>query len=344
MLVFRRSNFFIRLSNWEFWPFWIIQGPLFIYWLWLSLKSRSLFFFTASNPGILMGGMMGESKFEVLTNVPESLKPKTILVKKNQQVGDIRNIMERVGLHFPVIAKPDIGERGWMVKKLFDPVGLENYKSKFSHNFLIQEFIDLPLEFGVHYCRIPNQENGAITSVTGKEMLFVVGDGTTSLQELILSKDRAKLQWTVLKEKFKNELPRIPMKGERIELISIGNHCLGTTFIDRSDLITEKLSITFDQISKKMDGFYFGRFDLRASSTTDLENGHVKIMEVNGCGAEPSHIYNPGNSLFNAYHDLFYHWRNLYKVSTINHKKGIPYLTFKEGKRIYMNFTKALRN
>ncbi|MGC3942925.1 MAG: hypothetical protein QM762_00040 [Chryseolinea sp.] len=65
-----RSNFFIKLKSWEYWPFGIVQFPLFIYFAWLSLRARSIVFFSASNPGITMGGMFGESKYDVIRKVP----------------------------------------------------------------------------------------------------------------------------------------------------------------------------------------------------------------------------------------------------------------------------------
>ena len=46
---------YIRLTSWEYWPFGIVQAPIFIYWLWLSIKARTPFFFSASNPGIQIG-------------------------------------------------------------------------------------------------------------------------------------------------------------------------------------------------------------------------------------------------------------------------------------------------
>jgi hypothetical protein len=60
------QNFKTKLFHWEFWPFGIIQLPLFFLWIWYALKERSLFYFSASNPSIPTGGMMGESKYEVL--------------------------------------------------------------------------------------------------------------------------------------------------------------------------------------------------------------------------------------------------------------------------------------
>jgi hypothetical protein len=88
-------------------------------------------------------------------------------------------------------------------------------------------------------------------------------------------------------------------------------------------------------MSKQVEGFYFGRYDLRCASLKDLEEGNVKIVELNGCGAEPAHIYHPGASLWNGLQDLILHWKNLYLISKENHQKGVPYLSFEEGKAIY---------
>ena len=123
--------------------------------------------------------------------------------------------------------------------------------------------------------------------------------------------------------------------GAKLELVSIGNHVLGTKFLNSNHLITDRLSASFDRISKQVDGFYFGRYDLRVASINDLENGKVKVVELNGCGAEPSHIYQPGFSLWKALGVLFQHWNYIYRISTQNHALGVPYISFAEGRDTY---------
>jgi hypothetical protein len=337
-----RSNFVIKLRSWEYWPFGVLQGPVFIYWLLLALKERSIFFFSASNPGILSGGMMGESKSEVLDLIPRELKPKTYLIKLPATSENIINEMNRHKLSFPVIFKPDLGERGWMVQKIESKEDIEKYLEKIRINFVIQEFVDLPLEFGVFYIRYPNQPHGRVTSITMKRFLSVTGDGNRTLRELILSLDRAKLQWETLKQAYRNDLDLVLPEGQQKELVSIGNHCLGTTFLNANHLITPKLNSSFDNISQKVRGFYFGRFDLRCTSLEDLEAGNVKIVELNGCGAEPAHIYHPGSSFWRGMATLFAHVHNMYRISSINHSMGVPYLSFQEGRAIYRKF-KALK-
>jgi hypothetical protein len=338
-----RSNFFIKLTNWEYWPFGIVQAPFFIYWLWLSLRARSLMFFTASNPTILGGGMLGESKAGVLELVPEQVKPKTILIKIGSTKEQVVNLLVKNGLSFPVIFKPDLGERGWMVRKIKSEADLEEYLNEIKIDFIAQEWVNLPLEYGVFYVRFPNQSKGIVNSITGKEFLSVTGDGKKTLQELILEKDRAKLQWETLRVTYADRLKEVIPANRKIELVSIGNHCLGTKFVNCNYLITDKLNESFHAISERIEGFYFGRFDLRCATEKDLEEGRVKIVELNGCGAEPAHIYHPGASLWEGLKVLGTHWSNLYRISAENHKRGVPYLSLREGRKIYNDF-KALKS
>lgn len=336
-----RSNFLIKLKNWEYWPFGIVQFPLFIYYAWLVMRSRSLTFFSASNPGIVMGGMFGESKHDVLKKIPEQYIPKTILIKQPADTESILTQIASSGLQFPLIFKPDIGERGFMVKRMNSARDVTQYIATIRYDFLVQELVDLPLEFGVFYVRFPNESKGNVTSVVMKEMLSVTGDGESTLQQLILNKDRAKLQWETLKTIFNEKLHEVIAKDQQIELVSIGNHCLGTKFLNGGHLINDKLSATFDHVSKQIDGFYFGRFDLRCGSIEDLYNGNFKVMELNGCGAEPAHIYHPGFPLREAMMVLFRHWRNIFLIARENVKRGASYTSLKDAKAYYRKFKTA---
>ena len=285
--------------------------------------------------------MLGESKFEVLDKVPISCKPKTILIKPPATTTTVLQQMREHGLTFPIIFKPDLGERGWMVRKIRNELDIGNYLEEIKIDFLAQQLVDLPLEFGVFYVRYPGEAFGRVTSIVGKEMLSVEGDGVKTLQTLILEKERAKLQWNSLKVEYQDRLSHVIPLGEKMELVSIGNHCLGTKFLNKNGLITEKLSASFDSISKQIGGFYFGRFDLRVASLDDLEKGNVQVLELNGCGAEPAHIYEPGFPFSVALGVLFRHCHDIYRISKENHKRGVAYISFREARIIYKNF-KAL--
>jgi hypothetical protein len=174
-------------------------------------------------------------------------------------------------------------------------------------------------------------------------MLSVTGNGASTLQQLIMNKPRAKLRWESLSEAHADKINKIIPNDETVELNAIGNHCLGTKFMNGEHLVNEKLSQVFDTISKQINGFYFGRYDLRCASVEDLYLGKIKIMELNGCGAEPAHIYHPGFSLWNALRILTTHWKNMFTISVQNHRRGVPYISFREGKRLYKKFKSAVQ-
>jgi hypothetical protein len=291
-----------------------------------------------------MGGMFGESKFDILKKIPEQYIPKSVLIKIPVSTADTMRILAENELTLPLIFKPDLGERGFMVNRINTQADIESYLKKIKTEFIVQQLVDYPIELGVFYTRFPDAANGHVTSVVMKEMLTVTGDGETTLQELILKKDRAKLQWHKLQVMHRDSLKIIVPKDEVIELVSIGNHCLGTKFLDAGYLINEQLSAVFDHISKKIEGFYFGRFDLRCASLEDLYNGKVKIMELNGCGAEPAHIYQPGYSLVKAISVLLKHWHSIAIIARQNHKRGIPYTSVKNAYQYYQSFKTALSN
>ena len=324
----------IKLTHWEFWPFNVFYFPLFFYYAWLCLKARSFFFFSASNPGIEYGGMLGESKIKILDKFRDSHKPYTLLIEPGLKRDEFEKILQESKLTYPFILKPDIGERGWMVKKISNSEQLDRYLSQIKVPFLLQELIESPVEMGVFYYRMPDEEFGKVTSIVLKEMMTVVGDGVSDIKTLLLKNPRSVITLDEI-EKTSGELfDYIPELGEEVEAVPIGNHCRGTTFLNGNDLINEQVHRAVDTVAKQHDGFYFGRFDLRCDSLEDLAKGNFKIFELNGAGAEPAHIYQPGFSLLRAYRDLIFHQSLMYKIARKNNQLGVPYMTVKEGLKL----------
>lgn len=333
------NNFITKLTHWEFWPWPVIYFPIVLYGGWLSLKARSPFFFFSVNPGIESGGLLIESKKDILDMIPELLKPKTLFFEFPSSFDEIIKEMNRNGMHFPVIAKPDYGERGWMVEKIEDPEELKNYINQIRLNMLIQEFVDFPLELGIFYYRIPGSPAGRISSVVGKELLHVIGNGQSTVRNLIEQDPRARLHLTDVEKRHGGLMNQVPSKNERVELLSIGNHCRGATFLNRNDLIDQQLEDMIDSVARLIPGFYYGRFDIRCSSIDALKQGHsFKILELNGGKSEPAHIYHPGSSLFEAYRVLFFHWNILFRIAVKNHQNGYTFPSFKEGWKIWKKY------
>jgi hypothetical protein len=328
----RVKLFFVKILNWEYWPFHVVYFPIFFYWLWLSLKARSLFYFSAANPSIETGGMLGESKFQILKRIPEKFIPSTIFIEAGLEFNTLKEKINRASMVYPLIAKPDVGERGNMVKKINNEIELNDYWKRIKVNFLIQEFINFEIELGVFYYRHPDWKDGLVSSVVVKDYLKVIGDGRSTIFDLMARYPRAAFQLERLSAQNRELMDFVPKENESIELEPIGNHSRGTTFLNGNYLIEEKLTAVFDRISKTIDGFYYGRYDLKCKSIEDLRQGeHIKIVELNGVGAEPAHIYHPGYSIIKGYKALFSHWKHMYEISRKNKEAGHPYLTLKEG-------------
>lgn len=320
-----------KITRFEFWPYQVLYIPVFFYYLWLSVKARSLTFFTAANPGIFLGGVTGESKMDMLEKINPAYLPETCLFKAGTPAIGVLHTMQKSGISFPCVIKPDVGERGKAVEKIENEQQLHVYLSRYHHDFIVQAFINTPVEAGVLYYRMPDGSASGITSVVLKSFLSVTGNGYTTLEELIRTSERAQLRLAYLLEKFAQELHRVPPNGEHILLEPIGNHCRGTLFVGAQELINPQLVAAFDQIAKTINGFYIGRFDLKVNHIEDLWHPErIRIMELNGVTSEPGHIYDPECTLLQAYKALFQHYRLLYQIGIQNKKSGVRFASFSE--------------
>ncbi len=327
------KNTIHKILHWEYWPMNVVYFPIYFYWIFLSLKAKSLGFFNASNPSIKNGGFAMESKKEIYDLIPHKYYPNTVLFKENDTFETILEEIENAKIHLPFIIKPDIGLQGLRVAKIHSNKELKNYLKNSNHNFLVQEFVKFPFEIGLFYYRMPNETKGKITGIVYKDFLIVTGDGLHTTKELILQNPRFALQLDTLKEKFGKQLNAILPKGEELNLVPFGNHVRGSKFTDVSHWINDKLTDTFNEICLQIPGFYYGRLDIMFQSREDLEKGeNFSIIELNGAASEPAHMYDPKHSIFFAWKEIITHYNILYKISTYNYQKGHPYLSVKQCK------------
>lgn len=338
----QRHPRFIRLTNWEYWSMSQIYAPIVPYYLFLSLKARTFFWWSAVNPAIEYAGMLGESKTKIMDMLPERWKPVTVFLPRRSMPSAIEKALENAGLRFPIFLKPDIGGRGFWAAKVENMAELHAFlKDKIQVDFMAQEFVDLPEEFSVLHYRFPNQARGHVNSLTMKGFLKVVGNGRSSVRELMMQQPRAILQLERLGRQQAELLQKVPKQGAVVRLGVVGNHCLGTEFINGNDFIDEQLEKTFDAIAEAMGEIYYARYDLKCTSFEDLKAGrNIKIMEVNGAGAEPAHIYDKNLGLGPRYRAIFWHYRLLCDIGRMNHQRGVPYMSFKKF-RAWWRFLKA---
>lgn len=321
-------DFVHRVRKFEYWPTTAQYLPVLVGWPYLCVKGKDLLFFTAVNPFIYGGGSFGESKSDILSSLPSEFVPETKVIHPENSLPE--------NLVFPIVAKPDIGERGSHVTILKTRAELEIYKSSVQRKFLLQEYLPSSFEAGVMVLRDPENGSFRITSVVVKKFLTVTGDGKKNLRELIDEVPRARFQWERLKHKIDAE--KVPAAGESVLLEPIGNHCRGTIFKNGNHLITPELTQVMTKLASTIKDFHFGRFDLKAESEERFILGEtIKIMELNGAFSEPGHIYDPEETLFNSWKDLFVHWDNLAGIAGNNIRNGHKPLTLKELWTLYRN-------
>jgi hypothetical protein len=324
--------FFIRLFHWEYWSFNAVYGWIMPVWVLLAIRARSFFFFSASNPTIEYGGFLMESKKKIYDIIPQQYYPPTIyFLAGTHQQAVITELLSR-NFTYPLIGKPDIGGQGRGVKKLYNQQDLVEYAKNSSLDFLVQEFVSQPNEVGVFYYRYPGEAQGHISGIVRKELLAIKGDGKSMMRELLLKDKRFILQLPVLTKLYGDSLNEILPAGELKELVPYGNHARGAKFLDDSHLADEVFTNSMDAICQQVKGFYYGRLDIRYNTWEELRTGkNISVIELNGAGSEPTHMYDPRHSLFFAWKEIIRHWIILWRISRINHKKGIPYLSQKQG-------------
>jgi len=316
-----------RLINWEFWSPFVLYTPIVVYSLFLWIKFKKITIPTAANPGIPEGGFIHESKSGILNKIKSSEHvARYILIEHTlsepAKIQKAQSFVDNNSLKFPIVLKPDKGERGKGVeiiqseKELIDKV-IISYK-----DIILQEFIE-GKEFGLFYYRYPNQNVGKIFSVTKKQKLCIYGDGKHNLEQLILNDSRAVCMAETHFKKHTHNLYKTPEKGERVQLVELGTHSKGALFLDGKSLITSKLTETLDEISKSFQGFYFGRYDVIVSTENNLMNGKsLKILEVNGVTSESTNIYDPEHSFFYAVKTLMKQWKIAFEIGALNHRCG----------------------
>jgi membrane protein DedA with SNARE-associated domain len=304
----RIVGWFRRRTRWEFWPPWLTYLPIVPYLLYLGVKHRSLTLFTAANPGIPSGGFVGESKSAILAQLPQVPEFRVVRAGETAEVSE-----------FPVVLKPDVGERGRGVAIARSQDEVRDYLAAASIDTIVQRYVG-GLEFGVFYYRYPGEASGRISSITEKRFPEVVGDGVSRLSDLVLSDDRAVCLAHVY---LARQRDRVPAAGERVRLVELGSHCRGAVFLDGWRYLTPALAAAIDAAAQSHPGFYFGRFDLRTPSIADFQAGRFQVLELNGVSAEATHIYDPSVSLPEAYRVMFRHWRIAFAIGAANRAAGI---------------------
>jgi membrane protein DedA with SNARE-associated domain len=319
-----------RLQHWEFWPAWMFYPPVAIYCLWLAIKYRGLTLPTAANPGMFSGGLVGESKHAILNELfassPEFVA-ESVLIPPGSSAERIALLDKQVAaiqLKYPVILKPDLGQRGVGIKLIRSRAQAEAYLEQTDAPLIVQRYVPGPKEVGIFYYRFPSEPRGHIFAITEKIFPTLIGDGQRTVAGLIQRDVRAALIADTYLQRFKARRDEVLAAGEEIRLVEAGNHAQGCIFRDGAELNTPELEARIDDISGKLNGFFIGRYDIRFTSEADLRQGrNFQIIELNGAASEATNIYDSRNSVWAAYRTLFRQWELVFAIGAANRARGV---------------------
>lgn len=318
----------LRLKRWEYWPSWVLYAPVVVYLLWLGWRRKHLTLFTATNPTIPASGIIDESKAAILRQLRQSESAKVIpWLALPHDFSDkqtrVEAWMEKEGLDYPIVAKPDVGQRGSGVHLLHSRVELMHLLSRdFDRNILLQAY-DNRCEYSVFLARNPEGLGFEITSLTKKSLPEVIGDGHSNLESLILKHPRHVASARQLLAMNENRRLEVPTAGSRLRLSVVGAHCRGACFFDGRHLASPAL---LKSLADMLDdsGLNFGRFDLMADNDEQLKMGrNLGIIEFNGVSSESTHIYDPKTPLSQAWRDLLAQWRWAVELGHHYQRQGV---------------------
>lgn len=311
-----RRKLLIRLLKqvrYEYWLGWKFYLPLVPYFAWLCLKHRSLTVWTLANPCMPDGGVVGESKSGILSSIDDPAVLEHVFIAAEGGAADradrTKQVVAERGWAYPIILKPDAAQRGAGVSLIKDAAGVQRFFDQSQGPAQLQQYHPGPMECGIFYSRMPNEASGRIFSITDKVFPVVVGDGVSNLEALIWQHPRFRFQHDVFHIRWADELGRVLGEGESLRLAEAGNHCQGTLFRDGARLITPELEARIDALAKRLEGFYFGRLDIRYTDEASLMRGEgLALIEINGVTSESTNLYDPTWSLWRAQAVLRQQW------------------------------------
>ncbi len=319
-----------RIFKYEFWPFWLFYIPAYCYYFYLAIKAKRWVYFSTLNTCMDYGGAFLSSKNNYLKFIPKNWMPRTVYAQKNDLFEKTQKLLSENNITFPLIVKPDMGERGKNVALIYSEKELENYLLNIKEPVLIQEYISYPIELGILFFWDTNNKP-CISSIGVKKFCEIEGNGKDTLEKIVLKNHRIAKRKNILKEKFKPKWQQIIPKGEKILIEPIGNHNLGTTFYDGRKYYSEEMLSWVVECVKNIPGFNYGRLDLKIENWSAFrQNRGVKLLEINGVNSEPIHIYDPNYFILNAYKDIFYHMKIIYLLSKNKMDKKAPTVSLLE--------------
>lgn len=299
------SNNNIQKHRREYRPDRIFYLPLYIWYIWQAIRFRSRGWIIASNPGLTNAWLIGEDKRTALSQLDDSIKPKTVFRDNDEWVLSIDKKIIQSWIWYPCIAKADISRRSQKVMIVNTIEDLRTTIKQWRWNIIIQQYITNHEEFGISYARIPWQDSWQVLGIMHRVFAHIIGDWVRTLQQLISQHPRYHRYLSILQQQNQQQWNKVIPIWKQINIMPFGAHSRGTIFEDRSDKITDQITYHIDQAAQQIDWFYVGRFDIKAKSLDHLARGEFYILELNGVWWIPAHMYDPHYNIWQWWKILF---------------------------------------
>jgi len=279
---------------WQLWSTRRIYAPLVPRILWLIVRHRvtpqHLF---RINPRLRFAGTGLDSKldrYRLFSDCDYAIPTLRISDAMGLTYGALDKMLANHRISYPVIVKPDCGLFSVGVRLIANTADLLAFLRKQQVDYLLQQY-EAGREFALYYYRDIGASSGRILDLTERILPFVVGDGISSIEELIDRRSEWKFIAHSVKNVYIDDLRAVPKAGDRIRLAIAAGGGVGALFRDSRDLITEELCQAIDRIAVPRE-FYLGKFDFKVDSISDLQRGeNFKMLEVNGPLAELNWIW-----------------------------------------------------
>ncbi len=321
------------VSFFEFWPAWLMYLPVAVQWLALSMRGGSLTLPLIANPKLPVSGVVGVGKSEVMAQATGRCATAILpwvcyrigSEPISEQATEIVNAAAGRDINFPFVSKPNLGCKGYGVRLTSNYEQLCDYLAAYpvDTEIIVQKKASWEPEAGVFYTRMPGTSTGEIKSLGLKYSPYVVGDGVSTLRELIASDFRASQLQHLYVDRHKENLDQVIQAGSTYRLLFAISHTAGGIFRDGRQYITEQLTEQVSKLMLDLPEFYYGRLDIKFRDIDSLMRGEtLEIVEINAASSESLHIWDRNATLRDAIRALLWQYRTLHKIGRINRTRG----------------------
>lgn len=336
---------FLKLNDFRHWSYQMHYAPMIAYHLFLTARYHDVLLVTCANSNKHLRTLYHDGKSYVCTLLSKHSPAHALATYKllaslssKQKCAHSEHFIAQHNLTYPVVIKPDfgLGGRGVVIAKNVHELH-KKLQQDLGRDLLVQEYAAGD-EYGIVYYRYPDEEHGHIFSLFKKEVPQVIGNGTASVQELILAHPYHKYHAKKFFKEHVKSLHQVPKAGAPFFLSELANRAQGGIFVERPDLVTPALLTAVDTMSKKIKGFFYGRYDVKAVSETLLTAGNFRVIELNALPCGTGRWLDEKHTLLSGYQELLAAWELAFKIGERNRRLGVKPLTMQEFMKAYNRF------